>query len=88
MRTGGVRAKIVKVPVWMGYGIGALSELAGFLRGRATIMNRQKVREASQRSWTCDLSRTRSLLGFSAGVPLERGLERTWKWYRDQGWIR
>lgn len=88
LRTGGVRARVLKVPIWMGYVIGALSEAAGFLRGKATIMSRQKVREAVQRSWTCDLSASRSDLGFTARIPLEQGLERTWKWYRDQGWIR
>jgi dihydroflavonol-4-reductase len=88
LRTGGVRARIIKVPVWMGYTIGALSEVAGFLRGKATIMSRQKVREAVQRSWTCDLSGSRSDLGFTARIPLEQGLERTWKWYRDHRWVR
>ena len=88
LRTGGVRARVLKVPIWMGYVIGALSEAAGYLRGKATIMSRQKVREAVQRSWTCDLSASRSDLGFTARIPLEQGLERTWKWYRDQGWVR
>jgi nucleoside-diphosphate-sugar epimerase len=87
-RTGGVNAKVIKVPVWMGYAIGALSEAAGALRGKATIMSRQKVREAVQQYWTCDLGRSRSELGFSARVPLEQGLERTWKWYRDHDWVR
>jgi len=87
-RTGGVRAKVIKVPVWTGYAIGMLSEAAASLRGNATIMSRQKVREAVQQYWTCDLGRTRDDLGFTAAVPLEQGLERTWKWYREQGWIK
>jgi nucleoside-diphosphate-sugar epimerase len=87
-RTGSVSAKVVKVPVWIGYAIGAVSEAAGAVRGKATIMSRQKVREAIQQYWTCDLGRTRDDLGFSAGVPLEQGLERTWKWYRDNNWVR
>ena len=86
-RTGGVNAKVIKVPVWMGYAIGALSETAGALRGKATIMSRQKVREAVQQYWTCDLGRTRDDLGFSAGISLEQGLERTWKWYRENNWV-
>lgn len=88
LRSGGVRARIVKVPVWMGYAIGALSEAAGFLRGKATIMSRQKIREAVQRAWTCDLGKSSSDLGFTARISLEQGLERTWKWYRDHKWLR
>jgi nucleoside-diphosphate-sugar epimerase len=86
-RTGRVQAQVIKVPVWVGYAIGALSEAAGALRGAATIMSRQKVREAVQEYWTCDLAKARQDLGFSAQVPLEMGLELTWKWYREHQWI-
>jgi nucleoside-diphosphate-sugar epimerase len=88
VRTGGVTARIIKVPVWMGYAIGAASEAAGLIRGKPTIMNRQKVREAAQRSWTCDLGKTEADLGFRARVPLEQGLAAAWKWYRQNSWIR
>jgi len=86
-RSGSVKARVIKVPVWAGYTIGALAEIAGAIRGTATIMNRQKVREAVQKYWTCDLAPAQKDLGFSAQVPLEQGLERTWKWYREQKWI-
>ena len=84
---GGVAAKIVKVPVWAGYLIGLAAEAAGLLTGRATIINRQKVREAAQQYWTCDLDTIRADLGFHAAMPLEHGLAATWKWYRENGWI-
>jgi nucleoside-diphosphate-sugar epimerase len=86
-RTGSVKATVVKVPVWLGYAIGAVSEAAGAVRGKATIMSRQKVREAAQQYWTCSMAETRQDLGFIARVPLEQGLERTWKWYREHQWI-
>lgn len=85
--SGGVTARIIKVPVWAGYLIGLASEAAGLLTGRATIINRQKVREAAQHYWTCDLDTIRTDLGFRAVTPLEQGLAETWKWYRENGWI-
>jgi len=87
-RTGGVTARIIRVPHWIGSVIGAASEAAGRLRGRATIMNRQKVREAAQEYWTCDLGKAHAELGFTARVALEEGLTRTWQWYRENNWIR
>jgi nucleoside-diphosphate-sugar epimerase len=72
----------------MGYAIGAVSEAVGLLAGKATIMNRQKVREAAERYWICDLEKTHRELGSRAGTTLEDGLTRTWKWYRENGWIR
>ncbi len=86
--SGGVKARSVSVPAWTGYLIGALSEWAGRIRGRATIMNRQKVREAVERYWTCDLQKARTDLGFCARISLEQGLTATWKWYRDERWLR
>jgi dTDP-D-glucose 4,6-dehydratase len=85
--SGGVTAKVIKVPVWAGHLIGLAAETAGFLSGRASIINRQKVREAAQQYWTCDLDRIRIDLGFRAAMPLEQGLAITWKWYRENGWI-
>ena len=88
MKTGGVRARQITVPAWAGYLIGAFSEMAGRVRGGITIMNRQKVREAVERYWTCDLVKAREELGFRARVSLEQGLAATWAWYRLHGWIR
>ena len=87
-RTGDVTARIIRVPRWMGYLIGAVSEAEGLLRRKATIMNRQKVREAAQKYWTCDLDKAQTELGFTARVALEEGLKRTWQWYRENNWIR
>jgi nucleoside-diphosphate-sugar epimerase len=85
--SGGVTAKVIKVPVWAGYLIGLAAEAAGLLSGKATIINRQKVREAAQQYWTCDLDKIRADLGFRARMPLEQGLAATWNWYRENGWI-
>jgi nucleoside-diphosphate-sugar epimerase len=85
--SGGVAARVIKLPVWAGYLIGLAAEAAGLLSGKATIINRQKVREAVQRYWTCDLDTIRAGLGFRATTPLELGLSETWKWYRENGWI-
>lgn len=85
--SGGVTANVIKVPVWAGYLIGLAAETAGLVSGKATIINRQKVREAVQQYWTCDLDRIRADLGFRAATPLEQGMSETWKWYRENGWI-
>lgn len=88
LRSGNLSARIVKVPASIGYLIGLLSEAAGRIGGRPTIMSRQKVREALQAAWTCDLTGTRAAIDFTAAVPLEEGFRRTWAWYREQRWLR
>jgi nucleoside-diphosphate-sugar epimerase len=88
LTTGGVRALNIKVPYAAAYLIGLASEYGSLFTSRPAITNRQKVREASQRSWECDLTRTENELGFKAEYNLQKGLEITWKWYRDNKWLR
>ncbi len=88
LRSGGVQARVVRVPRFAAAGFALAAELAGRLRGRPTIMNRQKVHEAAQPGWTCDTGPASRDLGFRAALPLEQGLAMTWAWYRQQGWLR
>ncbi len=85
--TGGVSARVVRFPYPAAYLLGLAYEIGGLITGRAPIMNRQKVREAAQKYWICDLSRTENELGFRHEYPLRRGLEITWQWYRDNNWL-
>jgi nucleoside-diphosphate-sugar epimerase len=87
LATGGVKARNIKVPYWAAYMIGLASEAAGLLTGKALITNRQKVREAVEKYWLCDCTKIERDLGFSSKFPLKKGLEVTWKWYRENGWL-
>ncbi|MEK6699038.1 MAG: NAD-dependent epimerase/dehydratase family protein [Nitrospirota bacterium] len=87
LSTGGVHARNIKIPYWAAYGVALLTELGGLLSGKAPITNRQKVKEAVQKYWICDVEKIERDLGFRAAYPLERGLTATWRWYRENGWI-
>lgn len=84
---GGVRALNIKVPYAAAYLIGLASEFGSLITSKPALTNRQKVREASQKHWVCDLTRTENELGFKAQHTLQKGLEITWKWYRDNKWL-
>ena len=87
LATGGVKARNVTVPYGIAYLIGFLQEAAGLITGKPSITSRQKVREAAQKYWTCDCSKSERELGFASRYTLEEGLEVTWKWYREKGWL-
>lgn len=87
LATGKVQARTIVLPYPVAYFVGALADAAAYMTGRPLITGRQKMREAAQTYWTCDLSKTEKDLGFRAKHPLESGLAITWKWYRDQGWL-
>jgi nucleoside-diphosphate-sugar epimerase len=87
LSAGAVKAINIKVPYTAAYLIGLASELGSLFTSRPALTNRQKVREASQRYWTCDLSTIEHELGFKAAYSLQQGLEITWRWYRDNKWL-
>ena len=75
LTTGGVKAVNVKIPYAAAYLIGVASEIGGLFTGKPALTNRQKVLEASQRYWICDMSETEQQLGFRSVYPLPQGLK-------------
>lgn len=87
LMTGGVHALNINVPYSMAYLIGLVSEFGSLFTSRPAVTNRQKIREASQRYWLCDVPPAERELGFKAEHTLQQGLTLTWRWYRDHNWI-
>jgi nucleoside-diphosphate-sugar epimerase len=87
LSTGGVKACTIKLPYGAAYLIGLVSEIGSLFTKRPALANRQKVREAAQRYWLCDVGKTENDLHFRAEYPLQKGLELTWQWYRKNRWL-
>ena len=87
LATGGVKARTIKLPYVAAYLMALGSEIGGLITKKPALANRQKVREAAQRYWLCDLGKIENDLGFQAGYPLQKGLELTWQWYRKNQWL-
>jgi nucleoside-diphosphate-sugar epimerase len=83
----GVKARTIRIPVSVAWAVAAASEGFSAIRGVPPLLNRQKVREMTQSGWTCDIGRAVAELQFQPRVPLEQGLEETYRWYRDAGWM-
>lgn len=83
----GRRPRLVTVPAPLAWGIAAGSELCAYLRRSSAILNREKMREITQRRWVCDPSRAMAELGFDPRYDIERGVLATARWYRAAGWV-
>ena len=59
----------------------------GALMGKPPVINRDKVTDLSQTSWTCSIERAKSELGYTPQVPFEEGLRETIAWYKSEGWL-
>lgn len=85
--TGNVKARTVTLPYWAAYLVALGTEAASLLSLKPAVTSRQKIREAVQKYWICDVSKIKKDLGFEAEYPLTKGLSITWKWYRENGWL-
>jgi nucleoside-diphosphate-sugar epimerase len=87
-RAMGRTGKLIPVPRSILQSAGVLSGVWGRVSRKPRIFDRDKVRELLAPGWLCETDRAREDLGFTASVPLERGLKQTAAWYRSEGWIR
>jgi len=86
-RAFGRKVRPVRVPRFLVYGTACLADLAGRLSGRPGIFGRDKYREMIQEGWVQDVGKAEAVLGFRTSIPLERGIQDTIRWYKDQGWL-
>ena len=80
-------AKIIHVPQLIGKITGLLGDCISRFSGKPQITNRQKVKEVLQEGWVCDTDKIREQLGFHPSIELETGLESTYHWYKNAGWL-
>jgi nucleoside-diphosphate-sugar epimerase len=67
--------------------LGAVGDVQARLTGKARLINSQKVHDFLQKAWTCSSQRIHDDLGFHPQYILERGIEETLRWYRDNKWL-
>ncbi len=79
--------RAVHLPVIAARVAGVIGDLRSKITGKASIVNSQKVREFLQASWTCSSRRVCDELGFRPQYPLARGMEETFTWYKEKGWL-
>jgi nucleoside-diphosphate-sugar epimerase len=75
-----------RVPGVLGRALALAGESAWRL-GARPLFDLSRFAELRADGFVCSVERARSLLGFTAEVPLADGLERTVGWYRQEGWI-
>jgi len=77
----------LSVPTPVAKAIALAAEAGAALRGRAAILNRERVRDLTQPRWVCDPTRAITDLGFRPAYAAERGMSETAAWYREAQWL-
>lgn len=84
----GVRLKTLAVTPAIACAVGWCGELWSRVAMKPVIISREKIAEARHEAWTCDPSRARAELGFTASTGLHQAVAETLAWYRKVGWLR
>lgn len=79
--------RFVALPQPLALGVAVAAEAAAAVSGRAAVLNRQKVREMTQKRWVCDATTAAHALECEPGFPVERGVVATARWYEEEGWL-
>jgi nucleoside-diphosphate-sugar epimerase len=82
------RAFEVQVPLPVLALAGAAGDALSMLTGWHTLANGNKTRLARPRWWLCDASRARTELGWQPTRTLQQGVQETYLWYLQAGWMR
>lgn len=77
----------VRLPLWAVRIVSALCEKIGVARGKPSTLNSDKFRIMAQRNWLIDVSKAKDSFGFKTETDLKSGIEKSIKWYREEGWL-
>jgi len=77
----------IKAPLWVLRVATFIGERIGKLTGRISALNNDKYNILKQRNWRCDIEPTMDELGYHAQYDLQRGVEETISWYKENKWI-
>jgi len=67
--------------------IGIFADTIGKIKGVASIINKDKIREIMYNNWICDITKAKRELGFNPVVGIKEGMKWTAEWYRANRWI-
>jgi dihydroflavonol-4-reductase len=84
---GARRLRVLRAPAALTLLTGAAGEAIARLRDRASIVNYDKMVEATAGSWTCSTDKARRQLDFRPAHDLAARLEQTAAWYRSANWL-
>ncbi len=86
-RTMGVTSFSIPIPKWLIFGFASLSDYLSVLSGKPPLMSRGMAEQLTQKDWTCDITKAKTVLGFTPRYELSKGAKLTYQWYKDQKWL-
>ncbi len=86
-RAVGKQPRVVTVSVGVAEAISQVERFRGVLTGSKPLLTPDRIKELTQKDWTCDDTRARLDIDYESKVSLPEGMQMTADWYRAQGWL-
>lgn len=83
----GSRLKELNLPFGLVAMAGQLGDLYAKATGRITVMNSKKIDLARPKYWVCSSEKAQRELQFVPSTQIEQGLQQTFEWYKEAGWL-
>ena len=87
MKALGVRAQTVIIPISLMGFAAMVSEFLAKMGNRTPLLDRQRMIDLRQSSWTASSERFFDHYSFQPRLDLNQGLKQTCAWYKQQGWF-
>lgn len=65
---------------------GIMQFIAAFGR-KPAVLNIEKARDILQKHWVCNSKKIKDHIGFETTTSIYEGLRRTFRWYKENGWL-
>ncbi|MPL76865.1 3 beta-hydroxysteroid dehydrogenase/Delta 5--_4-isomerase [bioreactor metagenome] len=78
----------LKFPLFIVKWISSLMEFIGKLIGKSFTLNKDKFNILKARNWNCGIEDLKKDLGYSPKVDLEKGVEKSISWYKQEKWLK
>ncbi len=75
------------VPDFLLYPIAIWNEFRSLLSSKVSLLNIERIKEIKGRYWLCTSKQAEKLLNFTPRYTLLKGLEETYKWYKEHKWL-
>jgi dihydroflavonol-4-reductase len=77
----------VHLPKGLVYSMAGIAQFIAFFGNKPAVLNIEKARDLLQAHWVCDPRKILEHIGFKTSTSIYDGLNRTFLWYKEQGWL-
>lgn len=82
------KAVKVRVPHWVVYSVGAISQFFSIFSKKAATLNLEKCFDITRKKWVFSNDKAQKELGFKEKYTLEESFGKTIDWYKEMKWIK